>query len=130
VPAPDARVASPAPIDGGQHYLGLINVQYVPIHDVLQLTAQEREPFAASLKKLLGGRNPFAASVQRFDPEVPESVAIEKGKHTRFTMRGWMATYKTYAGLRGRPGAYATVQCKSDAEPGGWTERRSMQARR
>lgn len=39
-------------------------------------------------------------------------------------MRGWMATYETYAGLEAMPGAFAIVQCKSDAELGGWTEKK------
>lgn len=111
------------PIEGSpKHYLGMVNPQYVPLHTLLGLTDDDQARFAAALKKHLGGANPFAQVVQRLDPTVPESSAIKLGNTFRFTMRGWMATYETYAGLSARPGAYAVVQCKSDAEPGGWTE--------
>ena len=117
------RHLQPSAQDTGKHYLGLVNVQYAPLHSVLGLSDTDTEKFAAALKHYLGGKNPFEEKVQRFQPDVPDSVAIKLGDKHRFTMRGWMATYETYAGLCARPGAYAVVQCKSDAEPGGWTEK-------
>jgi hypothetical protein len=110
--------------DGPRFYLGLVGVQYTPIQRILNLNPAETAVFDEALSRYLGGRNPFAKEPRRFTPNVPESVAIKPGKSHRFKMRGWMATYETYAGLRARPGAYAVVQCKSDAEPGGWTEAR------
>ncbi len=117
------RFAQPPQDGSAKHYLGLVNHQYVPLHSVLSLNDDNLAKFAAALKKYLGGVNPFEDKVQRLDPAVPESSAIKLGKSHRFTMRGWMATYETYAGLCARPGAHAVVQCKSDAEPGGWTEK-------
>lgn len=107
---------------GPNHYLGLIGVRYAPLHTVLNLTPDRRTPFEKGLKQYLGGINPFDDTPQRFKPEVPESTAVKQGGTHRFEMRGWMATYETYAGLEGKPGSYAVVQCKSDGEPGGWTE--------
>lgn len=109
---------------GPRHYLGPVALQYVPIYEVLPLDRQQKDVFAAALKAYLGGKNPFDATPRRFLSNVPESKAIAPGKSVRFSMRGWMATYETYAGLDATPGSYAVVQCKSDAEPGGWTEKR------
>jgi MAC/Perforin domain len=107
---------------GPHHYLGLIGLKYVPLHSVLNLTPDRRTTFEKALKQYLGGINPFDDSPQRFKPDVPESTAVKPGGSHRFGMRGWMATYETYAGLEGKPGSYAVVKCKSDAEAGGWTE--------
>ena len=119
---PELRFAQP-PLEGGpKHYLGLVNPQYVPLHSVQGLSDEGLARFETALKQHLAGANPFAETVQ-LDPTVPESSEVKLGDNVRFTMRGWMATYETYAGLSARPGAYAVVQCKSDAEPGGWTEK-------
>jgi hypothetical protein len=48
--------------DGAEHYLGPINVQYVPIYEVLKLSRNEQEFLAAALKKYLGGINPFCGT--------------------------------------------------------------------
>lgn len=37
-------------------------------------------------------------------------------------MRGWMATYESWAAYEGKPGSSAIVKCQSDAESGGKTE--------
>jgi len=113
----------PGMLAAGPHfYLGLVGVKYVPIYKILNLNPAQEAVFERALQQHLGGINPFQESPRRFKPNVPDSSAIKVGKSHRFKMRGWMATYKTYAGLEAKPGAYAVVQCKSDAEPGGWTE--------
>jgi hypothetical protein len=113
----------PGMLAAGPHfYLGLVAVKYVPIYEILNLNPAQRAVFEQAFQQHLGGADPFQESPRRFKPNVPESVAIAAGKSHRFKMRGWMATYETYAGLEAKPGAYAVVQCKSDAEPGGWTE--------
>jgi hypothetical protein len=108
--------------DGPHHYLGLVGVKYAPLYSLLNLTPDRRAIFEKGLKEYLGGANPFDDTPSRFKPDVPESTALSSGGTHRFEMRGWMATYETYAGMEGKPGSYAVVQCKSDAEPGGWTE--------
>ncbi|WP_338551096.1 MAC/perforin domain-containing protein [Roseovarius phycicola] len=107
----------------GKLYLGLGHLKYVPLHSVLDLSTDETTRFDAALKTYLGGKNPFATKVQTLTASLAESKEIKLGNKARFTMRGWMATYETYACLTAKPGAYATIACKSDAEPGGWTEK-------
>ncbi|MBK8752350.1 MAG: hypothetical protein IPL99_12205 [Candidatus Competibacteraceae bacterium] len=107
---------------GAQFYLALVGVEYVPIYTLLN--AGKTAIFEEALKQYLGGINPFQESPLRFKPNVPQSIPLKAGQSHRFGMRGWMATYETYAGLEATPGAYAVVQCKSDAEPGGWTEKK------
>jgi hypothetical protein len=115
----------PGMLAAGPHfYLGLVGVKYVPVHKILNLTPAQEAVFEQALERHLGGINPFQETPRRFKPNVPDSVAIKNGKSYRFKMRGWMATYETSAGLEAKPGAYAVVQCKSDAEPGGWTEKK------
>lgn len=110
--------------EDGTHYLGLTGLQYVPIYDILNLDAKQKTAFEKTMKSYLGGKDPFDNTPKRYIPDVPDGTALKKGDETTFHMRGWMATYITYAGLEGLPGSYATVECKSDAEPGGWTEKR------
>lgn len=113
----------PGVLAAGPHfYLGLVGVKYVPIYKILNLNPAQEAVFEQALQQHLGGIDPFQESPRRFKPNVPDSCAIKVGKSHRFKMRGWMATYETYAGLDAKPGSYAVVQCKSDAEPGGWTE--------
>ncbi len=113
----------PGMLAAGPHfYLGLVGVKYVPVYKILNLNPAQEAIFEQALQQHLSGVNPFHETPRRFKPNVPESVAIKVGKSHRFKMRGWMATYETYAGLEAKPGAFAAVQCKSDAEPGGWTE--------
>ncbi|MGH7303684.1 MAG: MAC/perforin domain-containing protein [Candidatus Rokuibacteriota bacterium] len=113
----------PGVLTAGPHfYLGLVGVKYLPVYKILNLNPAQEAVFEQALQQHLGGIDPFQESPRRFKPNVPDSVKITVGKSHRFQMRGWMATYETYAGLEAKPGAYAVVQCKSDAEPGGWTE--------
>jgi hypothetical protein len=107
---------------GPHFYLGLVGVKYMPVYKILNLNPAQDAVFEQALQEYLGGIDPFQESPRRFKPNVPESVAIKAGHSHRFKMRGWMATYETYAGLEAKPGAHAVVQCKSDAEPGGWSE--------
>lgn len=111
------------PSTGGKLYLGLVGPKYVALHSILGLSDQDSAKFDAALKTYLGGKNPFEEKVQRLSVSLPDSTAIKLGKKHDFSMRGWMATYVTSAGLAARPGAYAVVQCKDDASPGGWTEK-------
>jgi hypothetical protein len=123
IPTRGDESSHPGTLGAGPHfYLGLVGVKYVPLYKILNLNTTQEALFEQALEQHLGGVNPFEETVRRFKPTVPESVAIKAGKSHRFSMRGWMATYETYAGLEAKPGAYAVVQCKSDAEPGGWTE--------
>ena len=115
----------PAMLAEGPHfYLGLVDMKYVPIYEILNLNASEKAVFEQALKQHLSGESPFEDLVRRFIPDKTDSFPIKLGQEYRFTMRGWMATYETYAGLEAKPGAYAVVQCKSDAEWGGWTEKK------
>jgi len=110
--------------DDGSHYLGLTNLKYTPIYEVLGLDAKQQKAFEKAMKSYLGGVNPFDNTPKRYLPDVPESTALKVDEETTFDMRGWMATYVTYAGLEGLPGSFASVKCRSDAEPGGWTEKK------
>jgi hypothetical protein len=123
VPTRSDASSHPGVLAAGPHfYLGLVGVKYVPIYKILNLNSAQEAILEQALQQHLGGMDPFQDQPRRFKPNVPESFAIKVGKSHRFKMRGWMATYETYAGLEAKPGAYAVVQCKSDAEPGGWTE--------
>jgi hypothetical protein len=121
------RLAGPSCVghieDTPHQKLALMNLKYTPIYEALNLDSHQTESFNRGLTTYLGGKNPFDDAPKRYDPDLPESRPLKKGQKTRFTMRGWMATYETWAGLKAKPGAYATVACKSDAEPGGWTEK-------
>lgn len=105
-----------------EFYLALVGLKYAPIYTILN--PHKKAIFEEALQQYLGGINPFQESPLRFKPNVPQSIPLKAGDSHRFKMRGWMATYETYAGLEAIPGAYAVVQCKSDAESGGWTEKR------
>jgi len=122
------RLAGPScvgHVEDTQHQkLALMNLKYMPVFEALNLDNRQTEAFNKGLNTYLSGKNPFDDSPKRYDPDLPESRPLKKGEKTRFTMRGWMATYVTYAALKAKPGAYATVACKSDAEPGGWTEKK------
>lgn len=101
--------------------LGLFGFKYTAICDVLNLSAEQREKFKEVLASYLKGVNPFDKEPQRLQPDIETSSPMRSGDKTKFTMRGWLATYETYVGLKATPGARAIVRCKSDAEPGGWT---------
>jgi hypothetical protein len=121
----------------GNTNLGLVLLQYVEIYKMLGLGKAQEEAFEEVFNTHMNGQNPFDNTPQRLIPEMshdhPISIAdIEKAKakgqalpnRQTFEMRGWMATYVTKAGLYGKPGSWADVSCKSDAEPGGWTTKR------
>lgn len=97
--------------------LALVDTKYIEIYKVLALSKEQEQAFEACLKKYLKGINPFEDKVQRLEPEMNKSFPIErKGEKRRFKMKGWMASYETYAGLKAKPGAWVIVECKSDAE--------------
>lgn len=117
------QAAHPTGPKAGKLYLALVGLQYAPLHSILVLNETDSAAFDAALKGYLGGANPFEDKVQRLSVTLPDSKAIKLGNKATFNMRGWMATYVTTAGLYAKPGAYAVVQCKDDASPGGWTEK-------
>lgn len=107
--------------------LALINLQYVPIYEALHFADHtQKTAFVDTFNEHMKGVNPFHDDVQRLVPEMDSSkrIANKKGSQVVFTMRGWAATYETYAGLKAAPGNYVVVECKSNAEPGGWTRKK------
>lgn len=100
-----------------------INLKYTEIYEVLDINEEQKTVFKQALKSYLNGINPFKETPQRLKPDMDDSNPVKEKQKITFEMRGWMATYETYAGLHAKPGARAIVRCKSDAEPGGWTEK-------
>ena len=113
-------LAAHAQSSNSNQSLALINLRYQPIYEVLPLGASQLTEFQRALREYLNGLNPFESVPQRLKPRIVADTPVRKGQKAEFVMRGWMATYETYAGLEATPGTWALVECKSDAEPGGW----------
>jgi len=111
--------------DSPNQYLGLINLNYIPIYEVLGLSKDQKDLFKSSFESYLSGVNPFNNDVKRYKPtDISLDHPLKKGEKNVWEMKGWMATYESWAGLEGKPGASAIVKCISDAEPGGKTEKK------
>ncbi|MBO6523088.1 MAG: hypothetical protein JJ971_04620 [Balneolaceae bacterium] len=104
-------------------YLGLINLKYIPIYEILGLSEDQKTLFKEVFDDFLSGVNPFNDDVKRFIPSgITKEYPNKKGDKETWGMRGWMATYESWAAYEGKPGSSAIVKCQSDAESGGKTE--------
>ncbi|UOB18330.1 MAC/perforin domain-containing protein [Abyssalbus ytuae] len=111
--------------DSDNTNLGLVGIQYTEIYNVLDLDPTQKEAFEKAFDKYMNGINPFDNTPQRLKPRMDydNPIYVASPNRKTFKMRGWGATYVTSAGLYGKPGSWAIVRCKSDAEPGGWDEK-------
>jgi hypothetical protein len=127
-----AQVAGVQSRDSTTQNLGLIDMKYEPLPDVLERAGVIDKKAAKVWRKVLVDRltgiNPFENAPQLLAPDMKPSqdsddliVALSETQQTAMPMRGWFATYETYAGLRGLPGSRAKVKCKGDWDIGGWT---------